>query len=189
MFKTHSTGKAGSHSHFNRMAVRLAAAGCAALVLALPVGAQTSTPAVPAGAATAPAAEVTMTGIEIWDSAGCFGCHGDLASGGGDAANPGAPSLRRRLSHEVLVNAISCGRPNADMPAFLIGAYTEVACGDAPVGSVPTNVISMEQLTAAEIDTLVAWLEENVVGKNRITRENCALFFGGNMDAPTCMQF
>ncbi len=137
---------------------------------------------------SASAQDAAADGVALWDQGGCFSCHGDLAAGGGDAAMPGAPSLRRRLSHEVLVEAISCGR-SAGMPAFLKGAYTETACGEAPVGAVPMDIIAMDMFTAEEIDTLVAWLEENVVGQQRITRENCALFFGGNADAPTCRQY
>lgn len=154
-------------------AVAFITAAVATFALSLPASAQDA---------------ATPTGIDLWNNGGCFGCHGDLAAGGGDSANVGAPSLRRRLKHDVIVDAIACGRAGG-MPAFLNGAYTETACGDAPVGEVPSNIIAMDSFSAEEIDTLVAWLEENVVGKNKITRENCALFFDGNADAPTCMQY
>jgi mono/diheme cytochrome c family protein len=135
-------------------------------------------------------AQEVHPGAETWTQAGCFACHGDLAEGGGDAANPDGPSLRRtRMEHDQLIEVIACGRANTQMPAFLEGAYTEHACFDAAVGEVPANILPAPQLSMEEVENLVGFLEEHVVGVTRISRENCAVFFGGNPNVPTCLQF
>jgi hypothetical protein len=43
--------------------------------------------------------------------------------------------------------------------------------------------------TAEQIEVLVDFLMEEVVGVTRITRENCAVFFRGNANNPVCLQY
>lgn len=129
-------------------------------------------------------------GAAIWASSGCANCHGNLAAGGGDAAYPAGPNLRRtRLDHAQLVETIACGRPSTAMPLHLKGAYTEVSCYGLDVGEIPEGTTGKGFLSAEEIGTLVDFLEANVVGKPKITRQNCALFNGGNENAPECLQY
>jgi hypothetical protein len=75
------------------------------------------------------------------------------------------------------------------MPANLMGAWTEVACYEMPLGAVPDDVLDARFLTADEVALLADFLEEYVVGESRITRENCAAFNDGNMNAPACLAF
>ena len=162
--------------HVSRLAVSLALTASAALALSAPLGAQE--------------AEADLSGSELWSQGGCFACHGDLAAGAGDAANAAGPSLRiTRLNHDELVETIACGRPDTDMPMFLVGAYTEFQCYEVPLGEVPENVADLSQFTMEEVEALVAFLEEYAVGKTRITRENCAAFFGGDESARACLQY
>jgi len=130
------------------------------------------------------------SGADIWRQGGCFACHGNLAAGDGDPAYPAGPNLRRTgLDGEQLFEVIACGRPQSGMPAHLAGAYTEIACFEAPLGPVPGDIILTGQFTQEQVDLLVDFLMQNVVGVTRITRENCATFFGGNMNAPACLQY
>ena len=131
-----------------------------------------------------------LTGADYWRTGGCFDCHGNLANGDGDPVYPAGPNLRRtRLDREQLITAIACGRPFAQMPMNLAGAYLEVACYGMPIGEVPEGVLAGASFTAEEIESLVDFLMEHVVGQTTITRENCSLFFGGNLNAPLCFQF
>jgi hypothetical protein len=100
---------------------------------------------------------------------------------------PRGPNLRRtRLTAEQLTETISCGRVGTEMPYNLATAYTEHACYGMPLGPAPTTVLPGAGLTEDQINLLVNFLVTDVVGKTRVTRENCALFFGGNANALTC---
>lgn len=129
-------------------------------------------------------------GGALWGRAGCADCHGPLAAGGGDPAYPDGPNLRRtRLDRDELIETIGCGRPGTDMPYNLKGAYTEVACYELPLGEVLDDLTGQGFLTAEDLQTLVDFLLENAVGTTKITRENCAAFYGGNMEARGCLQY
>jgi hypothetical protein len=75
------------------------------------------------------------------------------------------------------------------MPLHLEGAYTEHACYGLPVGQVAEGVEGVGDLSAEEIESLTDFLLEHVVGNTRITRENCAVFFDGDVNAPACRQY
>ncbi len=129
-------------------------------------------------------------GVLAWQRGGCSNCHGNLASGGQDPSYPQGPSLRvTLLDKDALSETISCGRPGTEMPANLRGAYSAIACYGMPIGQVPQEVRPGGSLTEEEIQALVLFLNTNVVGKRRITRQNCALFNEGNDGAPECQQF
>lgn len=129
-------------------------------------------------------------GGALWGRGGCLNCHGNLAAGDGDAAYPAGPNLRRtKLERDQLIETIACGRPGADMPYNLAGAYTEIACYDLPLGEAPEEVANGPGFTAGEIEALVDFLVANVVGVTKITRENCGAFFGGNPNVPSCLQY
>ena len=122
----------------------------------------------------------------VWGKGGCSACHGGLAQGGGGGELPAGPSLRRtRLSPADLKETISCGR--GDMPFHLEVAYTTVPCYGIPIPG-PAAAKLGSPLTAAQIDILVDFLVKNVVGVTTITRAACAVFFGGNTNAPACAQ-
>jgi mono/diheme cytochrome c family protein len=135
-------------------------------------------------------AQDTVAGARVWAEANCSACHGNLATGGEDPSYPAGPNLRRtRLDHDQLVEVIGCGRPNTMMPSHLTGAYTEHACYGQPAGPVPADITAAGFLSEDEITNLVAFLEGHVVGETRVTRENCALFYGGDLNAVGCREF
>lgn len=130
------------------------------------------------------------TGGDVWSLGGCLACHGNLAEGGNDPAMPLGPNLRRtRLTADQLKEVVSCGRPGSEMPYNLDGAYTVTACYGMPLGPPPANVFPGAGLNVEDIDLLVNFLVSEVVGKTRITRENCALFFGGDANALSCRDY
>ena len=137
-------------------------------------------------------AQDKYAGATLWGRGGCAACHGNFAAGDGDPSYPAGPSLRRtRLERDAMIETIACGRPGTQMPTNLKGAYKEVACFGLPVGPVPGEVAGLGTgaLSNDEIKTLVDFLFEYVVGKTRITRQGCAVFFEGDAGAPACQQF
>lgn len=141
-------------------------------------------------ALSTPASAQTKTGDQVWGEGGCAACHGNLAAGGEDPSYPAGPNLRRtRLDHAALVEVIACGRPGTQMPTNLAGAWTEHACYGQPLGPIPPDIVGSGFLTEEEITTLVDFLVEDVVGQTRITKENCAVFFGGDQNAIACREY
>ncbi|MBM4437815.1 MAG: hypothetical protein FJ029_11410 [Actinobacteria bacterium] len=136
-----------------------------------------------------PAGAQGAAGGDLWTKSGCADCHGNLAAGDGDPAYPQGPNLRRMtLARADLREVIACGRPGTDMPYHLANAYTGTACFGI-TGPVPNRMRKGIALTAAELDTLADFLATSVKGQARITKANCALFFGGNADDPACAQY
>jgi mono/diheme cytochrome c family protein len=119
-------------------------------------------------------------GLETWKSSGCADCHGAFADGDKqrDEAPTGANLRTSRLDAAALKQTISCGRPGADMPSFDEGAYTVRACAGKPLGPAPDNLYpASTKLTPAAIDTLIAYLQARVIGRGRITRDECLLYY------------
>jgi mono/diheme cytochrome c family protein len=119
-------------------------------------------------------------GLELWKSSGCADCHGAFADGdkARDEAPTGANLRTSRLDTAGLKQTISCGRPGADMPSFDEGAYTVRACAGRPLGAAPDNLYpASSKLSPAEIDTLVTYLQARIIGRGRITRDECLYYY------------
>jgi mono/diheme cytochrome c family protein len=119
-------------------------------------------------------------GLEVWKTAGCADCHGSFADGDKqrDEAPTGANLRTSRLDAAALKQTISCGRPGADMPSFDEGAYTVRACAGKPLGAAPDNLYpAASKLSPAEIDTLIVYLQARVIGRGRITRDECLFYY------------
>ena len=119
-------------------------------------------------------------GLELWKTSGCADCHGAFADGekDRDEAPTGANLRTSRLDAAGLKQTISCGRPGADMPSFDEGAYTVRACAGKPLGPAPDNLYpASSKLSPADIDTLIAYLQARVIGRGRITREECLFYY------------
>ncbi len=145
----------------------------------------------PSRAQPAVAADLAA-GNAAWGRGGCSNCHGGIANGGGGGEYPVGPNLRETvLDRDQLAETIACGRPVSGMPANLTGAYTEVACYGMPVPTTleAAGVEKGAGMTQAEVDALADFLIAHVVGKMPVTRQNCAVFYGGNVDYPTCAKY
>jgi mono/diheme cytochrome c family protein len=119
-------------------------------------------------------------GLELWKSSGCADCHGAFADGDKerDEAPTGANLRTSRLDAAALRQTISCGRPGADMPSFDEGAYTARACAGRPLGAAPDNLYpAPRKLSPADIDTLITYLQARVIGRGRITRDECLFYY------------
>ena len=126
--------------------------------------------------------------LNMWQIGSCSTCHGGFAQGGRAEGDPRGPNLRQtRLDREAVRETIACGR--GEMPYHLEGAYLEVPCYGLPVGNPPPEERDAgRQFSADELDALVDFLFENVVGVP-LTRQTCAVYFGGDEDYPACAQF
>jgi mono/diheme cytochrome c family protein len=105
-------------------------------------------------------------GEAAWNKAACLQCHGSLGEGGMGGEFPAGPSLRTtRLNRALLLDAIRCGRPGTQMPAWLDGAYTTVSCYGLPKGPPPAGLELTPVLSSDEIEALVDFLMAKIIGK------------------------
>lgn len=150
---------------------------CAVLAAALAGG---------AGVALAQDEGKIKAGLEIWKSSGCSDCHGSFADGDKerDEAPTGANLRTSRLDAAALKQTISCGRPGADMPAFDEGAYKVRACYGKPLGDPPDNLYPAPRtLSPADIDLVIAYLQARIIGRGRITREECLAYYSDGLSS------
>jgi mono/diheme cytochrome c family protein len=104
-------------------------------------------------------------GENAWDKAGCLQCHGASGEGGTGGEFAAGPSLRTtKLDRAALVEAISCGLPGTQMPAWLDGAYTQRSCYGFAAGPAPAEVTATPVLSAGEVEALVDFLTAKFIG-------------------------
>jgi mono/diheme cytochrome c family protein len=151
--------------------------GCRALALMLVLAA--AAPIHPTGI-LAQNQDQPAAGMEVWKTSGCADCHGHFADGNPDDDDYpiGADLRTTRLDAAGLKLTIRCGRAGAGMPSFDEGAYTVRACYGRPLGAAPDNLQPAPRtLSPDEIDALVAYLQARVIGRGKITREECLSYF------------
>ena len=146
---------------------------------------------VSAGRAQAPDAADVADGMRLYLQKGdCQACHGWAADGRKmDSQMPDAPNLREsRLNRERLVQTIKCGRPGTGMPAYDKFAYTDGRCygmKQADLKSpMPDPPATLQQ---REIDMVVLFLTQKVVGRGPMDRAKCIEYWGADVDA--CREF
>jgi mono/diheme cytochrome c family protein len=139
--------------------------------------------------ATATAAQdvdKVKAGLEAWKNSGCAECHGSFADGDKqrDESPTGANLRTARLDTAALKEVISCGRPGgAGMPAFEEGAYKVRACYGRPLGAPPDNLYpNSTTLTPAQIDAVIAYLQARIIGRGRITKQECLAYYEDRPD-------
>lgn len=108
----------------------------------------------------------TDAGRQAWSMAGCAGCHGERGQGGVNPDFPHGPSLRTtELDRDLLIEAISCGRPGTQMPAWLKGAYTQQPCFGGPAGPPPPDTTVTGILDAGQVEALADYILKTFVQK------------------------
>jgi mono/diheme cytochrome c family protein len=115
-------------------------------------------------------------GLAAWRNSGCADCHGAFANGEKerDESPTGADLRRARLNADELKLAIRCGRPGTGMPSFEEGARgCSGGSGDYPAPA---------KLSAEQIDNVVAYLQARIVGKGKITKQECLLYYTDKPD-------
>ena len=151
---------------------------CGAVVLAA-LGMMSNAPA-------ALAQDNVKAGMEIWKKVGCAECHGSFADGEKqrDESPTGANLRTTRLSAADLKVVISCGKPGgAGMPSFDEGADKVRACDGQPLGPAPNNLYPTGvTLKPEEIDLVIAYLQARVIGKGRITKQECLAYYEDRPD-------
>jgi mono/diheme cytochrome c family protein len=138
----------------------------------------------------AQSADKVKDGLRIWQTSGCADCHGPFADGNpADDDYPIGANLRTaKIDVEALILTIRCGRPGTGMPAFDAESYRTRACYGRPLGTAPDNLQpSPSSLSLDEIDALVAYLRTRIIGRGRITKEECLTYYDGRADE--CVDF
>ena len=131
----------------------------------------------PAAAQQAAAADPALAGLQIWNTHNCSMCHSGM--GTGTKGEFAAPNLREStLKADAIKETVACGR--GPMPTHLMGAYVTVPCYGIPLGAVPNGQAVGVQMSAADLDTLVAFLVKYVVNVP-LTKDICALYNGGDV--------
>jgi mono/diheme cytochrome c family protein len=141
--------------------------------------------------AQAPDASDVAEGMRLYLQKGdCQACHGWAADGRKmDSQMPDAPNLREtRLTRERLVQTIKCGRPGTGMPAYDKFAYSDGRCYGmkqadlkSPMPDPPAT------FQPREIDMVVDFLMQKVVGKGPMDRAKCIAYWGSDVEA--CREF
>src|SRR5262252_10696810 len=119
-------------------------------------------------------------GLEMWKTAGCADCHGPFADGDreDDDFPIGANLRTTKLDSVGLKTTIRCGRAGTGMPSFDDGAYTMLECYSRPIGDRPQNLQPTPRtLTADEIDLVIAYLQVRIIGRGKVTREECLSYY------------
>jgi mono/diheme cytochrome c family protein len=142
-------------------------AGRCGAVLALVVGVCAQ-----GGVVLAQNADAVKAGLDLWRGSGCSECHGPFANGEKerDEAPTGADLRRARLDAAELKLTISCGRPGTGMPAFDGGS---TLCAGRQNGEYPAP----RALKSEEIDAVVTYLQARILGKGRITKQECLAYY------------
>jgi mono/diheme cytochrome c family protein len=129
-------------------------------------------------------------GLVLWKTAGCADCHGPFADGDreDDDFPIGANLRTTRLDPAALRMTIRCGRPGTGMPAFDEDAYTTRECYGRPQGTRPDNLQPTPRtLTLDEIDAVIAYLQGRIIGRGKVTREECLSYYEDQPD--TCEDY
>jgi mono/diheme cytochrome c family protein len=140
------------------------------------------------GAALAQSQDKVAAGLELWKTSGCADCHGSFADGNPDDDDyPTGANLRTtRLDAAALKRTISCGRAGAGMPSFDEGAYKVRPCYGRPLGEVPDNLQPTPRgLSPDEIDAVIAYLQARIIGRGKITYQECLAYFADS-DVSRC---
>jgi Cytochrome c len=159
---------------------KLSIRGCG-VILTVAVG-------VLANATPAPAQnpDKVKAGLAAWKNSGCAECHGSFADGEKqrDESPTGANLRTTRLDAAALKLVISCGKPGGEgMPAFDEGAYKVRVCYDRPLGAPPDNLYpNSTTLTPDQIDAVIAYLQARIIGKGRVTKEECLAYYADRPD-------
>jgi mono/diheme cytochrome c family protein len=133
-------------------------------------------------------------GMRLYQQKGnCQACHGWAADGRKmDTQMPDGANLRTtRLTRDLLMFAIKCGRPGKGMPAFDRLAYTDGRCNDIKLADLKRLGLTLfdpgATLQPREVEVLADFLFAKVVGKGPMDRAKCIEYWGS--DVEVCQEF
>jgi mono/diheme cytochrome c family protein len=145
--------------------------------------------AVSTALAQTPDADDVAEGMRLYRTKGdCQSCHGWAADGRKmDTQMPDGANLRTtRLSRELLLVAIKCGRPGKGMPAFDRLAYSDGRCYNMKAADLKSKGLEMPDppatLQVREMERILDFLQVKVVGQGPMTRAKCVEYWGSDVD-------
>jgi len=140
--------------------------------------------------ALAQSSDGVKAGLAMWKTAGCADSHGPFADGDreDDDFPIGANLRTSKLDAPSLRMTIRCGRAGTGMPSFDEEAYTTRGCYGRPQGIRPENLQPTPRtLTLDEIDAVIAYLQARIIGRGKITRDECLSYYEDQPD--TCEDY
>jgi hypothetical protein len=139
--------------------------------------------------AQAPDPDDVAEGMRLYRTKGdCQACHGWAADGRKmDTQMPDGANLRTtRLSRELLLTAIKCGRPGKGMPAFDRLAYSDGRCNGMKTADLKSKGLELPDppatLQVREMERILDFLQVKVIGQGPMTRAKCIEFWGSDVD-------
>ena len=134
----------------------------------------------PVGAQAAAGGERAEGGKQIYERANCVGCHKWSGVGGGGYGGAALSLRGTQLSHDDIVQLVTCGRPGTGMPTFTTDPYKDGAC----YGLTREDVKDIMPprggvvLRPTEIDEVATYVIANIKGKGQPDLTDCVAFFG-----------
>jgi mono/diheme cytochrome c family protein len=144
--------------------------------------------------AQAPDPQDVAEGMRIYRTkADCQSCHGWAGDGRKmDTQMPDGANLRTtRLGRAGIVQAIKCGRPGRQMPAFDKFAYSDGRCNNMTQADLKRLNLQLPEPAATlqprEIELVTDFLFAKVIGQGAMDRKKCVEFWGS--DQEVCSEF
>jgi mono/diheme cytochrome c family protein len=121
------------------------------------------------------------SGLHIFKTANCAGCHNWTGMGGGNYGGAAANLRATQLTRDQMIEVVRCGRVGTGMPHFSRRAYGDDACfgmaaADVPQGMMPPG--PLRYLQPQEIETVVDYVTASVKGRGAPTFAECQAFYG-----------
>lgn len=119
-------------------------------------------------------------GKKVYERANCVGCHKWSGVGGGGYGGAALSLRATQLSHDDIVEIVTCGRPGTGMPHFTANPYKDGAC----YGLQPADVKDMMPpdanivLRPDEIKEVASYVIATIKGRGDPTLDECTSFFG-----------
>ncbi len=125
-------------------------------------------------------ADAPGSGKQVYERANCVGCHKWSGVGGGGYGGAALSLRATELSHDEIVQIVTCGRPGTGMPHFTADPYGNGGCyglkADEVKDIMPPNANVV--LRPAEIDEVASYVVAGIKGKGEPTLSDCVAFFG-----------
>ena len=140
-------------------------------------------------AAQAPDPEDVAEGMRLYRTkCDCQTCHGWAADGKKmDTQMPDGANLRTtRLTRELLLMTIKCGRPGKGMPAYDRLAYSDGRCYNMKKSDLEAKNLELPDAPATlqvrEMERILDFLQVKVIGQGPMTRAKCIEYWGKEQD-------
>jgi len=119
-------------------------------------------------------------GKQVYERANCVGCHKWSGVGGGGYGGAALSLRATELSHDQIVEIVTCGRPGTGMPHFTPDPYQDGSCYGLKASDVkdmmPPN--ANVALRPNEIDEVADYVAATIKGHGEPTLGDCVAFFG-----------